>query len=432
MRRFSLLLFVLMLALVLPSAALARTHSARLARAAAPHHARVLLPSPALAASARATCTISGTALAFSGTPIASAEVDWGYDNAGSWVSGGFTTTDAAGHFTLTNVLVTAAGTLDVYPVDSNDYFGRTALNFIEGASFVIQPGHVAFTTDHAAPGTAWTSVYVYTYGTGGSSAATLSAASGEIPATATSVDHAVAYWFINEGKELTLPAPIAVTPGVLSAGGINITEAGAQFVTVSSPAWASGAPGTKVTLEVDNWTAPMTAAFSFRAENPNDTRGTYPWAAPFIGTASASRTVTVTIPKQIKPGFGVRVYMAGSDASTSLLDLYDRFQVCTLVASKASIAKGASVRLNGVIPANGAAKKIILYSRTTKASAQPSKWDAAKAGWKKVATISAGKTGAFKSGLLKPTRTTWYVVRYPGDSKNFEAFTAVLKVAVH
>ena len=123
---------------------------------------------------------------------------------------------------------------------------------------------------------------------------------------------------------------------------------------------------------------------------------------------------------------------MRGTDASSSLLDLYDRFQICTLVGSKTSIAKGASVRLSGVIPANGIAKKVVLYSRITKASAQPSKWDAARAGWKKVATISASKTGAFKSGLLKPTRTTWYVVRYPGDSTNFDAFTAVLKVAVH
>jgi hypothetical protein len=421
---------------MLPSAALAKARPAHSAPAAAPHLARALLPSSALAASARATCTISGTALAFDGTAIVNAEVDWGYDNAGSWVYGGFATTNAAGQFTLSNVLVTATGTLDVYPANSSSFLERSGLNFADGATFVIQPGYVTFTTDHGAPGTPWTSVYVQTYGPGGMSGtslrpANLSDVSGPAMATATSVDRAVAYWFINEGKELALPSPIAVTPGALSTGGFTISETGAQFVSVMSPAWASGAPGTKVTLEVDNWTAPMTAGFSFTSEDPKDTQGTYPWAATFTGTASVQRTFGVTIPKRLKPGFGVRVHMAGTDISTSHLDLYDRFQVCTLIASKSSIAKGPSVRLSGVIPANGSAKKVVLYSRT-KASGQPSKWDAAKAGWKKVATIAAGKTGAFKSGLLKPTRATWYVVRYPGDSRNFDAFTPVLKVTVH
>lgn len=429
MRRFTPLLFVLVLTLVLPSAALAGGRSVAPSAASHPKGAT-------LATSVRATCTISGTVLNFDGTPMANAEVDWGYDNAGSPVYGGLGTTNAAGQFSLLNVLVTATGTLDVFPAGSTLYLERSALNFTDGASFVIRPGYVTFTTDHAAPGTPWTSVYVQTYGPGGISGTALrpvnlSDVSGTVMATSTSVDHAVAYWFINEGKELTLPSPIAVTPGALSTSGFTISEGGSQFISVTSPAWASGAPGTKVTLEVDNWIAPMTAGFSFTSQDPQDGK-TYPWATPFVGSATASRAITLTIPKQLKPGYAAHIHMRGTDASSSLLDLYDRFQICTLVGSKTSIAKGASVRLSGVIPANGIAKKVVLYSRITKASAQPSKWDAARAGWKKVVTISASKTGAFKSGLLKPTRTTWYVVRYPGDSTNFDAFTAVLKVAVH
>jgi len=427
MRRFTPLLFVLVLTLVLPSAALAGGRS--VAPSAASH------PKGAThATSVRATCTISGTVLNFDGTPMAGADVYWGYETTpGSWYSifGGHVAADGAGHFTLTNVLVTTAGTLDVYPATSQDYFRRPALNFVDGATFAIQPGHVPFTTDHAAAGTPWTSVTVETYGPGGLSGTSISSMSGTSPAIATSVDHAVAYWFVNEGKELTLPSPIAVTPGTQSASGFTISEAGAPLVSVLSPAWESGAPGTKVTLEVDNWIAPMTAVFSFTSQDPQDGK-TYPWATPFVGSATASRAITLTIPKQLKPGYAAHIHMRGTDASSSLLDLYDRFQICTLVGSKTSIAKGASVRLSGVIPANGIAKKVVLYSRITKASAQPSKWDAARAGWKKVATISASKTGAFKSGLLKPTRTTWYVVRYSGDSTNFDAFTGVLKVAVH
>ena len=35
-----------------------------------------------------------------------------------------------------------------------------------------------------------------------------------------------------------------------------------------------------------------------------------------------------------------------------------------------------------------------------------------------------------FLTGLLHPTRTTWYVVKYTGYA--FPAFTSVIKVTVH
>jgi hypothetical protein len=429
MRRFSPLLLVLVVALLLPSAALARARSA--APAAAPRAQAVALPA-ALAAAGRATCTISGIVLNFDGTPMSGANVYWGYEQTpGSWITtfGTFATTNAAGQFTLTGVLVTSAGTLDVYPASSNDFMRRVALNFVDGATFPIRPGHVTFTTDHAAAGTPWTSVSFEAYGPGGVGATAFTTLSGDVPAVATSIDHAVAYWFINEGKELVLPASIAVTPGALSPSGITMSEAGAQLIDVQSQ-WASGAPGSRVNVAVENWTAPMAASFYFASVKP----GAAAVGGPaFIGNSSANRTVTVTIPKTTPPGFAVEIHMAGTDASSSLLDLYDNsFQVCTLLGTKTSVAKGASVRLSGVIPANGIAKKVVLYSRTTKATTQPSKWDAAKAGWKKVATLAASKAGVYKSGLLKPTKTTWYVVRYPGDSSNSDAFTSVLKVAVH
>jgi hypothetical protein len=431
MRRFTPLLFIILTALALPAVALAR--SPRQAAATSPHQTPALLPSAALAAAhvGRATCTITGTALAYDGSAIAAADMDWGYESSGSWVYGGSAKTGSSGEFELQGVLVTPTGTLDVYPTNSNDTYGRVALNFADAATFIIRPGQVPFSTDHEAPGTPWTSVYVQTFGSGGMSATSIDGVSGQVPATAPSVDHAVAYWFINEGKEWAAPSPLAVNPGALSSGGIVIGEAGAQFISILSPTWASGAPGTKVRLEVDNWVAPMTARFSFTSENPDDAQGTYPWATPFSANASSARVVALTIPKKVTAGFGVRVHMTGTDDGTSLLDLYDRFQVCTLIAGKTAIASGAAVRLSGVVPANGLPKKVILYSRT-KASGQPTKWDAAKAGWKKVATLSVAKTGAFKSALLRPSRTTWYVVRYPADTANFGAFTSVLKVTVH
>ena len=38
---------------------------------------------------------------------------------------------------------------------------------------------------------------------------------------------------------------------------------------------------------------------------------------------------------------------------------------------------------------------------------------------------------GAYTSGYLKPSRTTWYVVRYPGDREYYRGYTSVLRVTV-
>jgi hypothetical protein len=47
------------------------------------------------------------------------------------------------------------------------------------------------------------------------------------------------------------------------------------------------------------------------------------------------------------------------------------------------------------------------------------------------VGSLSA-RGGDFVSWPLRPSRTTWYAVRYPGLDGGFVVFTPVVKVSVH
>ena len=111
------------------------------------------------------------------------------------------------------------------------------------------------------------------------------------------------------------------------------------------------------------------------------------------------------------------------SDNLDSLTHLWDYFQVCTFRASASSVRTGHAVRLSGKVPGVG---KVTLFARTSKA-AQPA--SLAAKGWTKLGSYKT-KGGAFTTAYLHPRRTTYYVVRYDGYA--FEAFTSVVKVAVH
>ena len=77
-----------------------------------------------------------------------------------------------------------------------------------------------------------------------------------------------------------------------------------------------------------------------------------------------------------------------------------------------------------------GKTKPIVVYQRT-KSAGQPTVWNAASKGWHKVATLKASGLGKYTSHLLHPSRTTWYVVRYPGDNWYYAGYTSVIKVTV-
>jgi hypothetical protein len=147
-------------------------------------------------------------------------------------------------------------------------------------------------------------------------------------------------------------------------------------------------------------------------------------------------RSVSVTIPSTATPGYDYDLHVYRADGASGL-DLTTYFQVASLKASPTSARRGRSVRLSGIVPTQGhmgttlgKAKYVTLYQRT-KAAGPPTAWNAAAKGWHKVGTLRANGLGKYQSHLLHPLRTTWYVVRYPGDTWYYAGYTSVIKVAV-
>ena len=147
-------------------------------------------------------------------------------------------------------------------------------------------------------------------------------------------------------------------------------------------------------------------------------------------------RNVSVTIPSTATPGYDYDIHVSRTDDG-SMLGITTSFQVASLKASPTSIRHGGAVRLSGIIPTQGhmgstagKSKSVILYQRTS-AAGPPAAWNAAAKGWHKVATLKANGLGKYASRLLRPKRTTWYVVRYPNDAWYWGAYTSVIRVAV-
>jgi hypothetical protein len=151
-------------------------------------------------------------------------------------------------------------------------------------------------------------------------------------------------------------------------------------------------------------------------------------------GTNTAA---TLTIPATARPGYTYEVHTYRSDDRRSYLDLTTGFQVCTLKSSRAVVNKGRRIKLSGVVPTQdhwgtneGQTKRVTIYRRTRPAPGAPTVWDATSQGWTRVARVTANGFGRY-SAYLRPRRTTWYVVRYPGDDWYWSAYTSVLKVRV-
>ena len=52
-------------------------------------------------------------------------------------------------------------------------------------------------------------------------------------------------------------------------------------------------------------------------------------------------------------------------------------------------------------------------------------------AGWTKVGRVRTDGLGRYRKGSIRPGRTTWYAVWYPGDSWYWGAWTSLAKVTV-
>lgn len=430
--------------LVLATASVAAAAPVRPIDRVAQHALVVLLPGRAVTSG---PLTVSGTVLTAAGTPAASADVEWGYYNGGSWVFGNDTTTDASGHYTFTGVVATATGTIDAYPSGSDDAWGLDPVAFSAtpaAGAYDVKPGRITFSnTDRT--GVDYNRMRVYTSGAAGYCRTYVTSQSAEVAAMPPSADYLCVRYQdrlgLSLGGDEWTGSPVAVTAGALAAGGVTVDEHEASWAYITSPYWGSGPPGTRVAVVCDNWRVPMKATFTGYPEYPQDAAAVN-YSTTLTGTDGTARVVTLTIPKSAKVGYGFDIEVHRSDAISanggeSNLYITAGFEVCTLKASRSVMSPGAKVTLKGVVPTQGhqgstkgKKKAIVLYSRTTKPSGPPTAWDATKKGWKKELSFKTNAYGAYAaSGRLY--RTKWFVLRYDSDDWYYGGYTAVVKVTV-
>ena len=388
-------------------------------------------------------CAVTGYVLDLAGKPLAGAEVDlWIDGDAGDqfvdWIYA-----DATGWFTFAGVPATTNGELDVWPGTSTDTgFFSTGNTFVAGSNdFTVRPSltgaELQEGTDDSWLG--WDSYRLYTLGSGGGGISTINGVPGDEGyvdgsgfVMAPDYDYAVAYPWANQGIEWFGSSP-PVTPGASDGHVMVFDQDNGRSEWIYTPYRASGKPGTKVALVLENWPVDYQISLYGVSQAPAAKQKDF---GSVTSDGSEYGLVHLTVPSTAAPGYDYELHAWRSDTTIpqSRLDLTTYFQVATLKASRSTVKHGGSVRLSGIVPTQGHAgskagksKSVILYQRTTSAG-QPT---TTLKGWHKVATLKANGLGKYASRLLHPKRTTWYVVHYPGDQWYWGAYTSVIKVAV-
>ena len=390
------------------------------------------------------TYTVSGTMEDFDGTPLANCSVScgwWDPDGYAWYVpdaryhDAGDTTTAADGSFSIPGLVSHPAHDSLMTNVNSGSSLeGLTLyhLDFSTTGSYVLRPGHVNITIANAPVGQpADMSIGDALY-SGTESSVALSDSNGVADAMAPDFNSASASFPNANGTATAVcqwvspgHAPVAVSPGTVAATSLSFDWHSAVRGRLVGPQCRhSGRPGSTVRYEVSNLPAGQKISFvgnSWSSSFSSDQ--TFPQV---VTSTCLHKTYTVAlhIPAHAPVGNVYEINAQRSDDVQSLLWLYDWYEVCTFSASHSSIAPGQSVRLHGHIDGTHAT----LFMRHRQAG-QPG---TAKApGWTKVANLHVNASGRFLSPRLHPSRTTWYVVRYPGLNGGFVAFTPVVKVTV-
>lgn len=397
-------------------------------------HATRAFPAAASSTALSGPCTVTGQVLRPSGAVVAGAIVYVLYASSGeAWVAA-TATTAADGSFAVTGVPETSAGEIDV-SLPGGDSFRVGGLTYTEAGpnSFVLRPGLVAARLS-ARPGSTWRPpLIVETYGSGGAASTSVGAISGSVLAMAPDLRYAVAYTHTNQGIEWFASSPRAIASGMTN-GSLVFDLGNARSTWLTAPAWASGRPGATVSLALNNWPKNTRIGFSGYPMAPAGPAKTW---SPTTASGKATISRALVLPASAPPGYAYTILVSNQRAG-SHLELNLTFQVASLVSSRASVAHGQSLRLSGRVPTQGhwgddtpgKAKLVTLYKRTT-AAGQPTQWDARRNGWTVVGTYTTDRYGDFKSVYLRPTRTTWFVLRYAGDGQYHPGFTSVLRVPV-
>jgi hypothetical protein len=384
-------------------------------------------------------CEVTGKVLDYGGLGVAGAEVDLYYaDAAGDSYFFGAVSSTSDGSFAFSGVPETTGGELDVF-FDNGDGYQSWGNSFTAGWSnyFPLQPGlvdaQVSRTSDSSWNW--WTWFRVETYGSGGGGTTWINGDEGGSYAMEPDCDYAVAYPYDNQGIEWSTGSPATVTAGAFNGDVLTFDQNEGRGAWIHAPYWDSGKAGTRTTLVLENWPAGYQMSFYGYSQAPSGRFKDWPFYVESDG--STYNRMKLTIPSTAPAGYDYEVHVYRYDDKASDLDLTVYFQVASLKTSHAKIGRGGSVKLSGVVPTqghmgstSGKSKYVTLYQRT-KSAGPPTTWDATRKGWHKVGTIMANGRGAYHSRLLHPKRTTWYVVRYPGDDWYSRAYTSVTKVTV-
>lgn len=388
--------------------------------------------------------TVNGHVYDFSGNAMSGAYVSWEAPYGGTW-EWGETLTDTSGAYSFSR-LPAASDNGSIY-VDSmatpwwsawRDYAswadpGTTTFDWRPGvvSTFVTRGGGV---WEH------WNAAFTYLYGYDALSNVTGASAvqgSGDVVSGSTYTPagtyvFGATYFWMDQGLEY--PFTGTVTAGSPSQSSVNADQADAQRILVTKPYWASGKPGTVAT--VGNWQFPAGWVIDYYGYADSPSGKPYKEYSDVTTTGVARFNKTATIPSTAPAGYS---YVVAAYNTNGVLLLETPFQVCTLKSTKTSVRKGGAIKLSGVIPTQGhwgsqagKSKYVTIYRRTKSVSAAPTAWDATTKGWTRVAKVKANGLGKYTSAYLRPSRTTWYVVRYPGDDWYWGAYTSVLKVRVY
>ena len=340
---------------------------------------------------------------------------------------GGDGWTGVGGAFSFAGV-TSSPGNDDLSAYGEDWQLSTWANDFSTRSTYVIRPGAVPVTIANW-PDRQEAGVWVGDAASGGAwSSPRLTDDSGLAAAAAPGFD-TVAVSFYGDFATVTAAtewistdhAVVPVESGVTVDQTIELDWAEAKRARLAGPRCRhSVRPGDFVTLVLENWPAGSQASF-YGASWVDESLLWYDSTASFGGGGETKR-VRLRVPADapLRAEYEIGTYR--SDDRKSAVTMWDYVQLCRFASTRDSIERGQAIQLRGEAHGHG---PVVLYRRT-KAASRPS--TLAAAGWTRVGRLDR-TNGRFASGWLRPSRTTWYTVRYGGEL--FTAFTPVVKVTV-
>jgi hypothetical protein len=417
------------------------SHARVSARAAARAFGAGRVAFAPLGARLAGSTTISGTVLDSYGAGVANADVEWDIlDSSGNATDSGFADgpTDTSGNWSTSTAVPAPSGIGQLWAyLENGDIMARLGLTWSEGTALPQSAGRLYVSADRGGPWADFSQLSVHVFGDAISRGhvdapdRSSSPVDGEFEAQAGAYTAGAVNFFIDEGLEFS--SAMTVTAFASSGTAATVDETDAQRITVAKPYWASGKPGSQITVIRGNFTPGWQNAVAGFTANPLD----YHYADYGVRTSQSTATepMSLKVPTWATPGYW---YYVDASHVNGLGTLYLKtpFQVCTMKPSKSSVRKGAKIRVTGVVPVEGhwgsqqgTPTTVTLYAHKGVAGV-PTVWNPGK-GWIKVGSVRTNKMGAYTTPSIKPLKTLTLVVRYPGDDWYWRAFTSTAKVTV-